>query len=73
MGGVILGLPGPWADDNLELSDHYTTKVGGLPVSCWLDDILKYGYIFVFNGSYKLHLIIASNRTCLFKMSTPLC
>lgn len=32
MGGVILGMPGLWAESNYEEADVYTTKIGGVPV-----------------------------------------
>lgn len=32
MGGVILGMPGSWAESNYEEADIYTTKIGGVPV-----------------------------------------
>ncbi|GER47568.1 programmed cell death protein 2-like protein [Striga asiatica] len=31
MDGVILAMPGPWADNNYEAADIYTTKIGGTP------------------------------------------
>ncbi|PKA66610.1 hypothetical protein AXF42_Ash003265 [Apostasia shenzhenica] len=56
MRGVILGMPGPWAEDLCERSDHYTTKIGGLPDwpipdMCIEPDILK--------------CVICGNRLCL--------
>lgn len=36
MDGVILGMPGPWAESNTEAADIYTTKIGGVPVCNWI-------------------------------------
>ncbi|PIN26868.1 putative MYND Zn-finger protein [Handroanthus impetiginosus] len=46
MDGVVLGLPGPWADSNYEAADIYTSKIGGLPdwpfpIASGKQDLLK--------------------------------
>ncbi|XP_021759113.1 probable 20S rRNA accumulation protein 4 [Chenopodium quinoa] len=55
---VILGLPGPWADDNLEIADHYTTKIGGYPDWPFPESLL--GTDFLECGSCKSKLCLIS-------------
>ncbi|CAH9089643.1 unnamed protein product [Cuscuta epithymum] len=56
MVGVILGMPGPWADDIYEVADHYTTKIGGLPDWPVSDSMIK---------SHVLECSLCKSNLCL--------
>ncbi|KAG8373298.1 hypothetical protein BUALT_Bualt11G0009400 [Buddleja alternifolia] len=57
MDGIILGMPGPWADSNYEAADIYTTKIGGLPDWPFPIDSVKPGLLECSSCASKLGLI----------------